>query len=506
MTHDDAAEGTTLGEDVEPTAGRLAEEIRRRRKAADLSHAQLAMTIGYSREYVRRAESPRKGLPSVDLVRALDHALGDDGTLLALREQADVARQARRRSRAGSLVAGMSMSAIPTTVSGVPALALDTSGGADTEVAVQAPPGRFFTGTSIAARAYPASDDGRILTTVPTGFADDMFLRRPRRGLVIGVTKNEHGVGLFGLDSRQARRRLAGAPEGARLLMSRAYALDDLTLGILWAVANLDEALLDDDATLSASRGQLAVYEQSPRSAAGCEIAADLAPASRMWLGSQFCASHILRHTDTLTGMPAFWTREQRGEEASTWLLFAHKYDYLRQSASTASGADAGPTRAFCVPASAVANSSRPERILLLLAVALMESFGITVDVCAEPEYVAVPGFVFDGHRRAIVANWVGADGIWQVDVTDTPPLLREFADATGYARSHSIAAAATPSERLHALADYLDLDWAWLVHRCRELGDYGSAGIAQPRSRLLSTEGVDQACRFLAQADQVGR
>jgi hypothetical protein len=51
------------------------------------------------------------------------------------------------------------------------------------------------------------------------------------------------------------------------------------------------------------------------------------------------------------------------------------------------------------------------------------------------------------------------------------------------------------------ALADYLDLDWAWLVRRCHELGEYGSAGIAQPRSRLLSTDGVDQACRFLAQA-----
>ncbi|MGB3438136.1 MAG: hypothetical protein WBA97_05225 [Actinophytocola sp.] len=110
-------------------------------------------------------------------------------------------------------------------------------------------------------------------------------------------------------------------------------------------------------------------------------------------------------------------------------------------------------------------------------------------------------GFVFDGHRRAIVANWVGTDGIWQVDVTDTAPLLREFADATGFARAHSIAAADMPGDRLRALADYLDLDWPWLVRRCAELGEYGSSGIAQPRSRLLSTDGVDRACLFLAQA-----
>lgn len=174
---------------------------------------------------------------------------------------------------------------------------------------------------------------------------------------------------------------------------------------------------------------------------------------------------------------PSFWTREQRGEEASTWLLFAHKYAYLQQSAGT----DTTLTRAFCVPSSAVAASARPERILLLLAVALMESFGITVDICAEPEYAALPGFVFDGHRHAIVANWVGADGIWQVDLRDTTPLLREFADATGYAHAHSVITADTPGGRLRALADYLDLDWSWLVRRCHELGEYGSAGIAQP-------------------------
>lgn len=137
---------------------------------------------------------------------------------------------------------------------------------------------------------------------------------------------------------------------------------------------------------------------------------------------------------------------------------------------------------------------------------ALMESFGIAVEVTAEPEYIAVPGFVFDGHRHAIVANWVGTDGIWQVDVTDTAPLLREFADATGYAHAHSIAAADTPGERLRKVADYLELDWSWLVRRCAELGEYGSGGIAAPRSRLLSTDGVDQACRFLATTVPVAR
>jgi ribosome-binding protein aMBF1 (putative translation factor) len=65
---DDTAETTAGGGDVEPAAAQLAEEIRRRRLAADLSHAQLGAKIGYSRQYVSLAERPRKGLPSADLV------------------------------------------------------------------------------------------------------------------------------------------------------------------------------------------------------------------------------------------------------------------------------------------------------------------------------------------------------------------------------------------------------------------------------------------------------
>jgi transcriptional regulator with XRE-family HTH domain len=486
-------------EDIEPAAARLAEEIRCRRKAAGLSHAQLAVKTGYTRQYVSLAERPRKGLPSVDLVRALDRALAAGGALSALRELAERARQAHRGRDAATEVAVTPVRPAPKqscrrAIGSDPVVDIQVDTG---DGAIQAPPGRFFAGTTIPARAYPARDDGRILTAVPPGFADDTFVRHPRRGLVVGVTAEPHHKGLFALDTRQARRRLGGAPDDAPLLMPRAYALDNLTLGVLWAVSNLDEALLDDDAALARSSGHTHVYEQLPRSAAGREIAADLAPVSQMWLGSHFCASHILRHVDTIADVPRFWTREQRGEEASTWLLFAHKFAYLQRSAGN--GDHIAPRRAFCIPPSAVSESHQAERILLLLAMALMESFGIIVDVCVEPEYTAVPGFVVDGHRKAIVANWVGTDGLWQVDLIDSPPLLREFADATGFAQAHSAVAAETPGSRLRAMADYLDVDWAWLLRRTAELGQYGSGGIAAPRSRLLSTDGVDRACRFLA-------
>jgi hypothetical protein len=192
-----------------------------------------------------------------------------------------------------------------------------------------------------------------------------------------------------------------------------------------------------------------------------------------------------------------FWTREQSGEAASAWLLFGHKYDYLRRQADLF-GDEGQLRRVFCIPAAAVAGSPRWERVLLLLAIALMESFGVRTEICTDSEYAAVEGFVLDEGRRAIVANWVGADGVWQVDVTSRPGVLREYADISGHAAARSVTAAETAVGRARAFADYLDLDWAWLTGRCTGLGKYGTAGLVKPRSRLLSTDGLDRACRYV--------
>lgn len=366
--------------------------------------------------------------------------------------------------------------------------------------AVNAPAGRYFTGTTLAVLSAPAVDDGRIVATLQPPSATGA----PRgRSLVMATVASENGPVHYGMDAQHARRWITNPAGENRMPIPRAYAIDDLTLGVLWAAANFDDSLLDDDAALARTLQTLHVYEHLPSSTVTGASVEDLSPVSRMWLGSQFCAAHIQRHSSRLTAQPDFWTKEQYGEEASAWLLMEHKLDYLRTFAGDHA---TSPQRTFCIPPGAVAAAQRPERILLFLAVALMESFAITVNVISEPEYAALPGFVTDGNQRAIVATWVGPESLWHVDVPDQRPQLREFSDALGFARARSVTAGATSMSRLQALAAYLDLDWSWLVARCAELGDYGTAGLIRPRSRLLSVAGVDQACRFLGSFATVAR
>lgn len=84
--------------EADAAAQTLAEEIRRRRERAGLSHTDLALVIRYSRDYVGRAERPRKGLPSALLVAALDDALDAEGALIDLRNQALARRLTSRRT------------------------------------------------------------------------------------------------------------------------------------------------------------------------------------------------------------------------------------------------------------------------------------------------------------------------------------------------------------------------------------------------------------------------
>lgn len=96
---DDPADAADGG----PAAAVLAAEIRRLRRAARLSHAELAKRIGSSPVHVALAERGDAALPSADLVHALDRGLDAAGILDALRKQAVMQRRARRASALGAL-------------------------------------------------------------------------------------------------------------------------------------------------------------------------------------------------------------------------------------------------------------------------------------------------------------------------------------------------------------------------------------------------------------------
>ncbi|NKY87543.1 hypothetical protein [Nocardia veterana] len=371
---------------------------------------------------------------------------------------------------------------------------------------ITTPAGRFFSGSATPVLALPARRDGdRIIATVGTTVAVDPLLHRPRRSLVVATVGTEPEAAGYAVDRRHALAKLNSSGDGAPLLVPAAYRLDPFTTAVLWAVTNLDDALLDDDAELHTATTQLAAPDTPPRPGVGPDLTGAMSAVSQMWLGSHVCARHILGHTDELTQPPVFWSREQRGEEASTWLLFAHKYRYLQTIAQKVSAAET-LTRAFCIPPAAVTASPQPERVLLMLTAALIESFAITVAVCGDPEYSATQGFVLDHTRRAIVASWVNSDHIWHVDVTDHRPTLREFTDAAAWARAHSILSGTTPTTRLRSLAGYLELDWTWLTGRARQLADHGVSGFTRPRSRLLSLAGIEQACQFLGDLPDTDR
>jgi hypothetical protein len=342
--------------------------------------------------------------------------------------------------------------------------------------------------------------NGRALAMVTNPLRWEGFSRSNGRGLLVAACQSPEGPRFFALDSREAARRAARCDTPA-IAVPDAYELDDLTFGLLWACASLDTGLQVDDQELTVAAGELAPYESLPSSAVSREAVAGLGMTSQLWLGSDFCARHILRNLKYIPAPPAFWTREQTGSEACPWLLFEHKHAYLR--ATRDRFGENSLSRMFCIPHSVIASSALYERVLLLLAVALMEATGIHVKVCDDPAYSAVEGFVLGGQSKAIIANWVRGEGIWHVDTARRPSVLSDFREASGHASAHSVIEAETPAGRLQALARYLDVDWAWIQDRCRSLARVGTAGLLRPRSRHISTTGVDSACSYLGQPER---
>ena len=360
------------------------------------------------------------------------------------------------------------------------------------------PAGRNQPLTALPALAAPAITFRGNSLWLSTTRELEAWTRMPQRALVIASRVIDGRHRHFAADARGAVSR---TPSADTIAVPAAYELDDLTYGILWAVAGFDSALLGDDAALH----DLLDVEPKELLQAGAQRALrdDLTDGAQMLIGSQTCASFILQQRHDLGDRPVFWTREQKGEEAATWLFFRHKLRYL-QLLSPAN-TDSGVGRAFCIPQQAVDPSPTYERVLLFLAIALMESYGVTTWVTEEPDLQQTDGFVLAPGHRAAIATWVRTEAVPRAVVTAGPRVLRSFADATGFAKTHTVTPGTTPGVRLAATADYLGLDRAWLMRRCRQLAVEGTVGLARPRSRHLGVEALNTACGYAAAQLQPG-
>jgi transcriptional regulator with XRE-family HTH domain len=363
-----------------------------------------------------------------------------------------------------------------------------------TDWRIRFPAGRIFDGAEVTTQVHASvAQPGGVALVQPERRRLAQFTRPRQRGLLVAAADTVDAGAYYALDARESARQAIETPDNPTITIPRAYLLDDLTYGVMWAMTSLDDAVLADDGPLHAHRQDLAHYEGLTGSTVSREEAGGLATISQMWLGSDFCARHIVRNLGSLEASPLFWTREQRGEEASTWLLWRHKVAYLQRTSSLGTPV----ARGFCLPEQLVDESPRHERVLLLLSAALMESFGIRVCVTPEPAYGEVEGFVLGGH--VIVANWIRTPGLWHVD-TRNPGDRSRFSDTAGQVTAHSVIDGATPRRRLMALAAYLRIPWKWFHSRCAELGAEGFTRLAAPRSRLLTVDGLNLAAHYVGQ------
>jgi hypothetical protein len=417
--------------------------------------------------------------PRADVRAALCKALG-------VAEAADLGFEKPKRRGSGP-------SAADNSLLGLIARGRDAQVG-DLEV-LSVAGGRSFFGAELAVHHCVVEGSSREWVVAEPSVETIGELSRPdRRPVVVASSGDQQRY--YVSDGRWFVGRSVRRP--TRQLIPTAHVLDELTLALLWAITNTDQALLADDRNLEKYAARLARYEMQSSSAVTLSEVPELNVVSRRWLGSKFCSRHIMRHWDRLADGPLFWTREQRGEDAVSWLIWSHKFEYLRSTSRRFAGA----RRGFCIPVHEVESSPLYERVLMLLAAALMEAFEIRVEVTSEPEFGEVEGFVLaDG---AIVANWLNAPGVWYVDAEAPVSRWSTYRELSGQLASESIVGHPTAAGRLEALADYLGIPWGWLRNRCQELALVGVDGIVQPRSRLLSTDGLNTAIRYVAYLDRL--
>lgn len=355
---------------------------------------------------------------------------------------------------------------------------------------------RILDGTSVAVQMYEAEPQGDTVVIGPEDREHLRYFARARRRALVIAALGAHGADdLYVIDAAHARRHLPMPVD--RLPIPAAYRLDLLVYALLWAALNVDDSLLADDQALHIEQRSLEAHLTQPRSAAARAAYPDLTDVGATWIGSHVCASYLRRHLDTTGTALWLWSRVRYGGQAAGWLLFPERHEVLQLLQERSTDAEAGCV--FCIPESAVKSSEPYERLLLLLTMALMESYGLAT--CLYPAQVNTAEFVLASQQRAVVTDWLSPDSVWHVDSTTSKSEISSFAHALDQARSRSITTGRTPHERLRQAANYLECDWGWMVERCRELSAYGISSLLQLRSHLAQPDGIERALSFLGES-----
>jgi hypothetical protein len=467
-----------------------------RRTAEQLGNARLSHVTTSRITFLRWLAGEQ--VPRGDAATVLEHMLGVDAASL-LRPAPTREVVPARQPHDASLAAARNLDAGWASSSLSPAAPEPDLGG------VWQLRGRHvFDGTQVPVQLYEAAPDDDVVLIGRDDHAHlRTFVQPARRALLLASLGASGGDGLYVMDAAHARRHLAVEPVEV-VPIPAAYRIDDLTYGIVWAMLNLEDALLADDHMLDAEQPGLEQYLAMPRSAISRSAVPELSNIGAAWLGSRFCFQHVTRQLRDTPEPPMSWMRLRRGEEAAAWVFFRAGTNVSEAPYDRFAGASPPVGCALCVPEAIVKESERYERILVFLAAALLEFHGVTVWLCAEPDYSQLDEFTLVPDRRAVVANWLRTNGIWHVDTVDHRTQLRTYTQAMAYASTHSAIEGPTPAARLRALANYLGLDWSWLVERCREVGGYGVGGMLRPRSRLIGVDGLDRALRFVGGIDRV--
>jgi hypothetical protein len=196
-------------------------------------------------------------VPSPEVSPALREVLGAS-------DDADLGFE-NRRSRATDPAGG---GAINRTVSLLDLVRGEEASSVDV---VDVPGGRSFHGAELAAARSPGvSVDGGVVLELSPDLVGS--LERPhRRTMLIARTLVEDGHVMHVADGREFAAgavRQAGAHR-----VPTAYRLDDLTIGIIWAITNTDSAILADDSSLvllsavtDSIRGELGLVCDAQRS------------------------------------------------------------------------------------------------------------------------------------------------------------------------------------------------------------------------------------------------